>query len=65
MVKHAARPVLKAAHDIVFKHVHGSNLIYNCAWEDPRLDREMLARCQLKSRHDHQRRLQCARLPAR
>ncbi len=42
MVKHAARPVLKAAHDIVFKHVHGSNLIYNCAWEDPRLDREML-----------------------
>jgi S-adenosylmethionine-diacylglycerol 3-amino-3-carboxypropyl transferase len=42
MVKHAARPVLKAAHDIVFNHVHGSNLIYNCAWEDPRLDREML-----------------------
>lgn len=42
MVKHAARPVLKAAHDIVFEHVHGSNLIYNCAWEDPRLDREML-----------------------
>lgn len=42
MVKHAARPVLKAAHDILFKHVHGSNLIYNCAWEDPRLDRQML-----------------------
>lgn len=42
MVHHATRPLVKAAHDIVFKHVHGSNLIYNCAWEDPRLDRQML-----------------------
>lgn len=42
MVQQTARPLLKAAHDFVFKHVHGSNLIYNCAWEDPRLDREML-----------------------
>ena len=42
MVQQTTRPLLKAAHDFVFKHVHGSNLIYNCAWEDPRLDREML-----------------------
>jgi S-adenosylmethionine-diacylglycerol 3-amino-3-carboxypropyl transferase len=33
---------LKAAHDKLFQHVHGSNLIYNCAWEDPRIDRELL-----------------------
>lgn len=32
----------KAAHDILFRHVHGSNLIYNCAWEDPRIDRELM-----------------------
>jgi S-adenosylmethionine-diacylglycerol 3-amino-3-carboxypropyl transferase len=42
MVYNATRPLVKTAHDIVFKHVHGSNLIYNCAWEDPRLDRQML-----------------------
>lgn len=33
---------LKAAHDKLFEHVHGSNLIYNCAWEDPRIDRELM-----------------------
>ncbi len=33
---------LKAAHDKLFQHVHGSNLIYNCAWEDPRIDRELM-----------------------
>lgn len=32
----------RAAHDAVFKRVHGSNLIYNAAWEDPRLDREVM-----------------------
>jgi len=37
-----AIPKLKAAHDMLFRHVHGSNLIYNCAWEDPRIDRELL-----------------------
>jgi S-adenosylmethionine-diacylglycerol 3-amino-3-carboxypropyl transferase len=31
-----------AAHDLAFNRVHGSNLIYNTAWEDPRLDRELL-----------------------
>lgn len=35
-------PKFKAAHDMLFSHVHGSNLIYNCAWEDPRIDRELL-----------------------
>ena len=34
--------VLKSAHDMVFRHVHNSNLIYNTAWEDPRLDRQLL-----------------------
>lgn len=32
----------KDAHDILFRHVHGSNLIYNCAWEDPRIDRQLM-----------------------
>lgn len=35
-------PILKSAHDLVFRHVHNSNLIYNTAWEDPRLDRELM-----------------------
>jgi S-adenosylmethionine-diacylglycerol 3-amino-3-carboxypropyl transferase len=34
--------VLKSAHDMVFHHVHNSNLIYNTAWEDPRLDRQLM-----------------------
>lgn len=34
--------LLKATHDLVFKRVHGSQLIYNCAWEDPRIDRELM-----------------------
>ncbi|MDB6138148.1 MAG: hypothetical protein JWO94_1220 [Verrucomicrobiaceae bacterium] len=36
------RSIVKATHDLVFNRVHGSQLIYNCAWEDPRLDRELL-----------------------
>ena len=27
---------------MVFRHVHNSNLIYNTAWEDPRLDRQLM-----------------------
>jgi S-adenosylmethionine-diacylglycerol 3-amino-3-carboxypropyl transferase len=34
--------LLKASHDLVFHHVHGSQLIYNTCWEDPRIDRELL-----------------------
>ncbi len=34
--------MLKSAHDLVFRHVHNSNLIYNTAWEDPRLDRQLM-----------------------
>ncbi len=34
--------LLKSAHDLVFRHVHNSNLIYNTAWEDPRLDRQLM-----------------------
>lgn len=37
-----ARKAGKATHDLLFRHVHGSNLIYNCAWEDPRIDRELM-----------------------
>lgn len=32
----------KVTHDLLFRHVHSSNLIYNCAWEDPRIDRELM-----------------------
>jgi S-adenosylmethionine-diacylglycerol 3-amino-3-carboxypropyl transferase len=40
-VKRATK-ILKAAHDLVFRRVHGSNLIYNAAWEDPRIDRQLM-----------------------
>ena len=43
--KHAARRatrILKATHDLVFQRVHGSNLIYNAAWEDPRIDTQLM-----------------------
>lgn len=36
------KSLLKQTHDLVFKRVHGSSLIYNCAWEDPRIDRHLL-----------------------
>ena len=36
------RSIVKQTHDLVFRRVHGSNLIYNCAWEDPRIDRHLL-----------------------
>lgn len=36
------RSLIKSSHDAVFRHVHGSQLIYNCAWEDPRIDRHLL-----------------------
>lgn len=39
----AARRFLKATHDLVFHHVHGGQLIYNACWEDPRIDRALLA----------------------
>ena len=31
-----------AVHDFMFSKVHGGALIYNCCWEDPRIDRELL-----------------------
>jgi S-adenosylmethionine-diacylglycerol 3-amino-3-carboxypropyl transferase len=34
--------VKDAGHDRLFKRVHGSRLIYNSCWEDPRIDRELL-----------------------
>jgi len=38
----ARRSLLKSAHDVVFRRVHETQLIYNCAWEDPRCDRRLL-----------------------
>ena len=35
-------PQAHPLHDAIFKRVHGSNLVYNTCWEDPRLDRQML-----------------------
>lgn len=32
----------RATQDAVFRKLHGSNLVYNAAWEDPRLDREVM-----------------------
>ncbi len=37
-----SRKLLKATHDLVFKRVHSGNLIYNAAWEDPRIDRQLM-----------------------
>jgi len=37
-----AQQFLKATSDLVFHHVHGSQLIYNTCWEDPRLDRQLM-----------------------
>ncbi|PWG65840.1 DUF3419 family protein [Sediminicurvatus halobius] len=33
----------RAAHDLFFRNVHNRHLIYNTCWEDPRIDRELLA----------------------
>jgi S-adenosylmethionine-diacylglycerol 3-amino-3-carboxypropyl transferase len=41
-VRSRAGSLARAAHDAVFRRVHGSNLIYNAAWEDPRLDRQLM-----------------------
>lgn len=35
--------VMGRAHDALFDRVHSSTLIYNTCWEDPRLDRRLLA----------------------
>lgn len=31
------------AQDATFRRVHGGNLVYNACWEDPRIDRELMA----------------------
>lgn len=36
------KTLVKATHDLMFRRVHESQLIYNCAWEDPRVDRQLL-----------------------
>jgi S-adenosylmethionine-diacylglycerol 3-amino-3-carboxypropyl transferase len=32
----------KTVSEQVFKQIHGKNLVYNCCWEDPRCDRELM-----------------------
>lgn len=36
------KKIFNGAHDLVFKKIHGGNLVYNTCWEDPRLDRQVL-----------------------
>lgn len=38
-----AAQFLKATEGLIFHHVHGGQLIYNTCWEDPRIDRELMA----------------------
>jgi S-adenosylmethionine-diacylglycerol 3-amino-3-carboxypropyl transferase len=38
----APRSLKATAHDYLFSQLHDSQLIYNCAWEDPRIDRQLL-----------------------
>ncbi|MCB0208111.1 MAG: BtaA family protein [Anaerolineae bacterium] len=33
---------MNTTHDFIFKNIHGSRLIYNQCWEDPRIDRQLL-----------------------
>lgn len=42
ILKNFFASIKNAAHDQFFKKVHGSQLIYNSCWEDPRIDRELL-----------------------
>lgn len=32
--------ILRGAKDVIFRSIHGNNLVYNTCWEDPRLDRK-------------------------
>lgn len=42
MVNTIGKKLVHAAHDRLFKAVHGRWLIYNACWEDPRIDRQLL-----------------------
>ncbi len=42
-MKNVLAKIRNAGHDRFFNTVHGSRLIYNTCWEDPRIDRELLA----------------------
>lgn len=35
--------LLDATRDRIFKNIHSNNLVYNACWEDPRIDRQLLA----------------------
>lgn len=34
--------LLRFCHQLMFKITHSNHLVYNCTWEDPRIDRELL-----------------------
>jgi S-adenosylmethionine-diacylglycerol 3-amino-3-carboxypropyl transferase len=36
------KALINRTHDYFFKKIHGSRLIYNACWEDPRIDRKLL-----------------------
>jgi S-adenosylmethionine-diacylglycerol 3-amino-3-carboxypropyl transferase len=38
-----ANRLLDSTRDRIFKGIHGNNLVYNACWEDPRIDRQLLA----------------------
>lgn len=40
---HSLDRVASRSHDLLFKAIHGNSLIYNACWEDPRIDRALLA----------------------
>jgi S-adenosylmethionine-diacylglycerol 3-amino-3-carboxypropyl transferase len=35
--------LIDTTRDRIFKNIHGNNLVYNACWEDPRIDRQLLA----------------------
>jgi S-adenosylmethionine-diacylglycerol 3-amino-3-carboxypropyl transferase len=42
MANAVANRLVQGVHDLFFRTVHGSSLIYNTCWEDPRIDRQLL-----------------------
>jgi len=43
VMKRKIMKMFNEGHDLLFKKVHKSKLIYNACWEDPRIDRKLLS----------------------
>lgn len=41
-MEHPGQKIRAFFHDQFFRRIHGSQLIYNACWEDPRIDRQLL-----------------------